>query len=203
MADFCSSGFWDLATPNRAVNPNDILIGAARFFLQGYCSEATSLLEVGMWTPDMGFTLTPEMEAIDVFADQFRGSLRHVINQYGATIKFQLLRTTMDAHLFAWVSDAYTSDGTDVTSLCVTGQHREDYWRGQLICPYLKSCGIRYQREILFPKLAVSGLGDMVFKQREPLLLDLEMKVMLDFDVSGFEDTGLLFITRDRLFALV
>lgn len=200
MADYCNVDNWDYDLPATPVDPNEILIGAGRFWLQSYCSDSTIMQEVGIWTPEMGFTLTPEVEAETIYSDQYRLAMRNVISQYGGIAKFELMQTTMQAHLFAWMSDAYATDGTDVTTICITGQHREDYWRGHLVCPYMKSCGIRHQREILFPKLTLANLGDMVFKQREFMKLAIDMRLMGDFDMSGYENIGISMAIRDRLY---
>ena len=200
MADYCSMADWSYDLPATPVDPNEILIGAGRLWLQSYCSESTVMQEVGIWTPDMGFTLTTEMEKELVYSDQYRLPMRSVVSQYSGIAKFELLQSTMQAHLFAFMSDAYATDGTNITTICLTGQHREDYWRGHLVCPYIQSCGIQHQREILLPKITLENLGDMVFKQREALKLAIDMRWMGDFDMSGYENVGISMAIRDRLY---
>jgi hypothetical protein len=201
MTEYCDMQFWreQYSIPRAAVNVREILIGPARLWVQPYCSDSTVFAEVGIWTPDMGATITPEVEAATVYADQFRIPMRHYPYQYGARLKFQLLRNTMDTQLHAWVSDAYGTDASgNIDDICVTGAMLEAYWRGQLVCPYKSSCSAHRTRDLYFPKMALANLGDMVFKAREPQILDLEFVLMGDWDVTGFEETGLLFALSDR-----
>jgi len=200
MVDYCNQSCWDYALDDTPVDVQEILVGAARLYMQPYASDSTSMAEVGIWTPEMGATLTPEIEGVTIYADQYRVPLRHINHTVGARLKIQLLRNTMDTQLHAWISNAYAVDASgNITTICMTGSHYEAYWRAQLVCPYRTSAGIARVREIIFPKLAVANLGDMVFKSREAQLIDLEFLCIGDWDISGHSQSGLLFALRDRL----
>ena len=179
-----------------------IMIGPGRLFGKLRSSDSTILTELGLYNRD-GVTLTPDYGSREILADQFRSPLRTFVHTVGMEINVKLLMTDPLNMLYAFMSPDYTTDTTTgkVTNVCVTGGFAEEYWHFELVVPYVWDTN-KYDREIIIPKAAMKSLGELTYKAEEEAVLDMTFSCNLDFDVSGFTTTGLLFGVRDVLEAM-
>jgi len=195
----CDLSVFDDVKVATAVDLEKIIIGPGRLFGKLRSSDATILTELGLYNRD-GLTFTPDYSNREILADQFRSPLRTFVHTVKMDFNVKLLFTDPLNMLYAFMSPDYVADVTTgtVTSLCVTGGFAEEYWHFEFVVPFVWDTN-NYDREIIIPKAAMKDLGDLTYKSEEEAVLDMTFSCNLDFDVSGFSTTGLLFGVRDVL----